>query len=269
MDRFKFSFIIPTYNCERKIVDCITSIFQQEYKDFEIIVQDGGSTDSTVEQVNELKKSHPEVSMIIRSEKDDGIYDAMNKAVNLSSGTWLYFLGSDDSLYDEKVLGKVELFSNKSPHFEMVYGNVYRIHSREIHFGKFDFEKLLIHNICHQSMFLKKSLFLLYGPFDLRYAACADWDFNLKLYKSKVTIGYLPIIVAYYNEQGFSNTFRDKLFFEKLTEERKRYLSKWDNYIKSIFKRVRNRAAKQLPFKLFGDKLVQSLFILFLYNLMH
>lgn len=236
-----FTIIIPSYNSETQIGKCLESITNQRYTDYEVLIQDGSSTDNTLKIVHEVQHRFPLIKIVLHSEKDNGIYDAMNKAAVVASGLWIYFMGSDDWFYDQDVLDRIYTNLNKSPGIEMIYCNVIRIHSGKIYMGKFDFEKLLNYNICHQSIFLRKSAFLTYGPFDTSYPACADWHLNLKLFKHKIRMKYADITVAFYNENGFSNAFRDHLFFEVLKKERDLYYSKWPNRLASLTKRAVNK----------------------------
>src|SRR3982750_4096075 len=99
------SIIIPTFNSQITIERCLESLSKQTFRDFEILVIDGGSEDNTIGLVKEKQPVLPAVTLV--SEKDEGTYDAMNKGIGLSTGTWLYFLGSDDWLYNEQVLQNV------------------------------------------------------------------------------------------------------------------------------------------------------------------
>lgn len=94
------SIIIPAFNAEETILTAFKSILGQTFPDFEIILVDGLSSDSTVKMVEELNDSR----IKIYSEKDKGTYDAMNKGINYAKGEWLYFIGGDDYLYDSNVL---------------------------------------------------------------------------------------------------------------------------------------------------------------------
>ena len=118
-----FSIIIPTFNSEKDIGRCCASIVHQTCRDFEIIIQDGLSRDGTLKRIKNIIEQNPAVPIRVFSEEDKGIYDAMNKAIIRSSGTWLLFLGSDDALYDNQVLA--DMFTQlQHARAAMVYGNV-------------------------------------------------------------------------------------------------------------------------------------------------
>ncbi|EEC7981789.1 glycosyltransferase, partial [Escherichia coli] len=112
------SIIIATYNSELDIAKCLQSVTNQSYKNIEIIIMDGGSSDKTLD----IAKSFKDDRIKIVSEKDRGIYDAWNKAVDLSIGDWVAFIGSDDVYYHTDAIAslmKGVMVSNGAP---VVYG---------------------------------------------------------------------------------------------------------------------------------------------------
>jgi glycosyltransferase involved in cell wall biosynthesis len=200
------SIIIPTYNSERDIAKCITSISSQSFKDFEIIIQDGLSEDRTLYIVNETKKQFPFLQLKVFSEKDFGIYDAMNKALKKVEGEWIYFLGSDDELYQTNVLE--EVFNDKSiSNYKVIYGNVKVVGNTswakdgEVYDGRFDLEKLLRKNICHQGIFYNISVIRSVGYYNTAYKLCADWDYNLRCWAANEFL-YIDKIIACFNAGG-------------------------------------------------------------------
>ncbi len=113
-----FSVIIPVLNGEQTIGAAIDSIRLQSFLDFELIIMDGGSSDSTIMVAQSLAKNFSQCNIL--SSKDRGIYDAMNRAIALSKGEWIYFLGSDDKLQDSRVLEAVN--SAVTPDIDVIYG---------------------------------------------------------------------------------------------------------------------------------------------------
>ena len=93
----RLSIILPTFNCDKVIRHCIESIVGQEFHDWELLVMDGMSRDGTLEIVRQYSSKDSRIR--VYSEPDNGIYDAMNKGIDKSQGEWLYFMGSDDSLF--------------------------------------------------------------------------------------------------------------------------------------------------------------------------
>ncbi len=209
--------ITPTYNAGMLIGKCMESVARQTYRHVEHIIMDGGSTDDTLRQVQNFKLKNANLRLI--TEKDGGVYDAMNKAIAIARNGWLYFLGSDDTLFDEKVLEKmaIHLADDKN---RIVYGNVYFENLRRIYDYAFGIEKLLKRNICHQAVFYHSSVFDEMGLYDLKYPTQADYDFNLKCWISgSIKPKYVPEIVANYAEGGLSSKGQDAQFVQDFPEK--------------------------------------------------
>lgn len=252
MDTPFFSIVIPTFNSSSTLSFALESIVDQVYKNFEVLVMDGNSEDNTVQ----IAKDFNDARIKIISEPDNGIYDAMNKGVALAKGEWLYFLGSDDKFYSNDVLGKV--VSSFRPELEVVYGNVCRIKYMSFYDGLFDENKILKRNICHQAIFIKKTLFIRIGNFNVHYKATADWDHNMRwLLSPGIQHLFINEVIANYAEGGFSSKFIDVAFEKdkmvnylryskrKLALRKKLYLIKQE-----LIKQVKNRNSKQV-FRLF------------------
>jgi len=199
------SIIIPTYNSDKTLVRCFKSLVSQTFKDFEVIVMDGLSTDNTVAIAESFGSLLPH--LIIKSEKDEGVYDAMNKGIALANGEWIYFLGSDDELFDQNVLSDVFL-KNKDIviQSDFVYGNVNSTHLGDGYDGEFDSLKICLTNICHQAIFCRKMIFEEYGCFDTRYFIHADWEFNIRcFFKDSIRKSWIEVVVANYATGGLSS----------------------------------------------------------------
>ena len=204
----EISIIIPTFNSAKTLAVCLDSILKQSFTDFEVLIMDGLSTDNTLE----IAKSYDDVRLIISSEKDNGIYDAMNKGITQSKGEWIYFMGSDDSLYEPTTL---EQFLNNEAlkNNDVVYGNVFSTRYGEKYDGLFTYLKLRHMNICHQSIFFRKVVFDKIGNFNLKYKSLADWDHNIKwFFSDKIAKEYIDQIIANYVDGGYSSTYFDNAF---------------------------------------------------------
>ena len=210
-----FSIIIPTFNSEKTINYCIESVLSQTFSNFEILIIDGASKDQTVN----LTKSFGDSRIKIISEPDQGIYDAMNKGIINSSGQWLYFLGSDDTLYDTIVLTDIYT-AVQNWGLDVIYGDVFMMKSGVINDGEFDFKKIQTNPICHQAIFYKREIFNVFGNYNLKYKVYADADFNLKWFFSKKhKYRYLTRLIANYAETGFSSVQTDVIFYDELPEK--------------------------------------------------
>ena len=117
----KISIITATFNSGKFIESCIKSILKQNYKKFEIIIIDGLSTDSTIENIKTLLYKHNNIKIF--SEKDLGIYHALNKGIEKATGDIIGFVHSDDLLYNKNVLSNIiDVFKNSN--IDGVYGNL-------------------------------------------------------------------------------------------------------------------------------------------------
>jgi glycosyltransferase involved in cell wall biosynthesis len=212
-----FSIIIPTFNSGKTLGACLDSIVQQSFQDYEVLVIDGVSGDETKDIVAQYASRYPAVRWF--SEKDKGIYDAMNKGILHSKGKWLYFLGSDDALFDANVLFEIAQVVSSSG-AEVVYGNVYREKLKMIYAGEFDIEKIYRSNICHQAIFFHRTIFDRTGLFDLSYKSNADYDHNLKwFFDDSIQKKFVDLIVANYCDDGLSSTFMDTAFRSQKPEQ--------------------------------------------------
>ena len=232
MDQPFLSIIIPTFNSSAGLSEAIESVLDQQYKNYEIVVIDAVSTDRTIEIIRSYQKKFSSIHFI--SESDRGIYDAMNKGARLAKGEWLYFMGSDDRLYDPGVLASFAKKAAAHPAAEMIYGKVLMKEGNEVYGGKFSYHRLLLRNICHQAIFLKKTVFERFGPFNIEYKVLADHDLNLKLFRHGIKTRYINRFIAVFGAGGFSSTYYDTLFVSRFQEI-------YDEYIKNPLNRARLR----------------------------
>jgi glycosyltransferase involved in cell wall biosynthesis len=237
-----FSIIIPTFNSGKTLCACLESVLSQSFQNFEILVMDGLSTDETVSIVKKYEAANPNVTWF--SEKDKGIYDAMNKGIQLAKGEWIYFLGSDDLLHNEEVLQQV--YSIDKSKYQVVYGNAKIIGetpwAKEGHLydGEFDLHKLLKKNICQQAMFYHKSCFTdATSPFNVDYEICADWDFNFRCWARKEFLFINITIVDFYGGGASTQRNANKRFYDNFDKNISKYfgnnvLQKHSNDISSL-----------------------------------
>jgi glycosyltransferase involved in cell wall biosynthesis len=196
-----FSIIIPTYNAAQTLSKALESVLSQTCKDLEILIIDNCSTDNSLQTANSFNDER----IKIYSANDKGVYDGMNKGIEYAKGEWLYFLGSDDRLYDSKVLTDVIQFIQKNT-CDVVYGNVVSTRFGGAYGEVFDTDKMLVENICHQAIFFSKNVFKKTGKFDLRYKAQSDWDHNMRwFFSSQIKHAYFDRTIALYNDGGLSS----------------------------------------------------------------
>lgn len=210
------SVIIPTYNSEKTIKRCLDSIVEQTYPEWEVLLMDGVSKDDTLS----IARSYNDSRIRIYSEPDKGIYDAMNKGILKSKGEWLYFLGSDDYLYDANVLGNVA--KELSDEYGIIYGEA---ESRQLlpeSKGEWTKSKMF-YNRCHQAMFFNRKVFDKYGLYNISYNVYADFVYNLNCFwKHKIPTKYINLIIAKFSEGGKSSMGGDAKF------EKDKYLLFWE-----------------------------------------
>ncbi|PTR01283.1 glycosyltransferase involved in cell wall biosynthesis [Mucilaginibacter yixingensis] len=210
------SVIIPVFNAKAVIKNCLQSIISQTYKSFDVWFIDGASNDGTLDIIQAYIKEYDYIHLV--SEPDHGIYDAMNKGIALSKGNWRYFLGSDDTFFNDHALANIAL-NIESTNAEVVYGNVIMRGKNQwnldnvVFDGLYTLEKLIDRNICHQAIFYKDTVFQKNGNFDLTYPTSADFDFNMRCY-ANATFEYADVIVANFFVGGQSTQHNDERFHQ-------------------------------------------------------
>lgn len=198
----KISILTATYNAEKFLPGLIESIRNQTDRDFEWVVVDGGSSDGTIALI---EASGDLVTRYI-SERDFGIYDAINKAIRLSCGDYYLVIGADDRLLPEAV----ELYRQKAQETQagLVVGAV-RIGERaikpkpdaKISWRRGIWEVVTSHSV---GCLIRKSLHEKYGYYSRRYPICADVEFLLKVYDGGEMISRVPQVVGVFSDRGFS-----------------------------------------------------------------
>jgi glycosyltransferase len=203
----KVSIITSVYNNKDTIEDAIKSVLNQNYKNIEYIVIDGGSTDGTTDII---KKYQDKISKFI-SEPDNGIYDGLNKGIKSATGDVIAFLHSDDVYADDEVIAKVakvfEKYNCNGVYGDLVY--VSKSSDKVIRYwksGEFSIDKLKKGWMPpHPALFLKKEIYQKYGLFDLNFKIAADYDFMLRILKNNPKLIYIPEVLYNMRTGGESN----------------------------------------------------------------
>lgn len=258
-EKILVSIITPVYNAEKFIARCIESVQKQQYNSYEHLVIDGNSTDDTVAIVQRYIAVDTRIRLI--TEKDKGVYDAMNKGILMAQGKWVYFLGADDFFYTEEILGKVALTLLNS-NSKIVYGNVWNEALSKVYDGPFNIEKLLKRNISHQAIFYRSKVFTDIGIFNLDYKLEADYDFNLRCWIKETGNEFINETIAFYSRGGISGDGRDIAFVKDypdivityLFESKRAFFSKVD-ILSKIFRKILQRySVKQFRAVVFQSK---------------
>lgn len=200
----KISIITPTYNSMKTISRTIDSIISQDYKDIECIVIDGDSSDGTKDIVLGYKNK---LDIKLISEKDGGIYDAMNKGVRVATGDIVGILNSDDFFEDSSVISDI-IQVLKDEKLDATYGDISyfgddinRI-TRVWKTGEYK-ESNLDNGwiIPHPTLFVRKSVYENCGYFNTNFKIAGDYEFILRILKIyKINIKYIPrVLVRMYN----------------------------------------------------------------------
>ncbi|NCA77618.1 MAG: glycosyltransferase, partial [Alphaproteobacteria bacterium] len=218
MNQPLISIITPTLNSAHTLEKAIGSVLQQTYNEIEHVFVDGLSSDETVPIIKTFLDRY--TYSFLLTEKDNGIYDAMNKGLRVCRGDWIYFMGADDEFYDDYVL--TELVSRGLLNQEnIVYGNVIIrgdtvwAKNNEVYDGMFDLPKLLRKNICHQGIFYPRSVIEKVGFYSENYPVTADWDYNLRCF-AKYQFTFVDRIIAYFQSGGRSTRGDNSKFFNDL-----------------------------------------------------
>lgn len=214
------SIVTPVYNGARVLARCLESVAAQTYPAIEHLVVDGGSKDGTVDL---LHAWDGHLAWWV-SERDDGIYDAMNKGISAARGNWLYFLGADDALASPDAIERC--VPNLEAGAALVYGGVRYTTGR--HVRSRVGPRLLLHNtVHHQAAFYAARVFECWR-YDPRLRLVADYELNLRLYLARERIVRTDVVVAECEEGGASRTNLREAFHET-NLVRRRHLGKVAN----------------------------------------
>lgn len=190
----------------------MTSIFKQSWQEFEYIIIDGGSTDGSKEYI---EKFNDRIDTWV-SEKDTGIYNAMNKGIKAATGKYLLFLNSGDWLYNNTVLSYIS--ENLKGEEDFIYGDIIKIFKGgtevvEKGSNNITLKTFLEGSINHQALFVNKKVFELFGLYDEKYSIVSDWKLNLlALGLNDSSLKYVNQTISFYPLNGLSMDFalRDK-----------------------------------------------------------
>lgn len=192
----KISIITVCFNSEATIENTIRSVASQTYKEIEYIIVDGNSTDKTVEII---KKYENTVVTKWISEKDSGLYDAMNKGIKMATGDYIGILNSDDVFYETTTIEQVASFIEKNKGIDAITGNIVQHNGKKI-VRKYSSKSWVPNRLKigfmppHPSIFIKRSLFDKFGFYTLGYRIAADYELIIRFFlKNKISYLYSGI----------------------------------------------------------------------------
>ena len=205
----KISIITVCYNSATTITDTLCSVGDQSYDDIEHIIIDGGSSDNTLEVVA-AEGTH--VAQVV-SEKDNGIYDAMNKGLALATGDYVAYLNSDDFYTNNKVIQQVAKTINKT-NADAIYGDLSYVkrnnpETRVRYWKSQMFQPgSFVRGFAppHPTFFMKRNLLIELGGFNLSYSLAADFDLMFRALEiKKYTSTYVPLELTRMRTGGATN----------------------------------------------------------------
>lgn len=209
----KISIITINLNNKDGLKKTIESVINQTvYDKVEYIIIDGGSTDGSIDVI----KENLDKFSFWASEKDNGIYNAMNKGIKVSTGDYLLFLNSGDYLKENNVLEKALPYLE----YDVVYGNEWKVNERykgpyEAKYpDKLDEGFFRRTSLPHQSTFIRSELFK-ENTYSETFKIISDWKFFIEAFRSGKTYKHMPFIVSVYDCSGFSCQHLDLMQQEK------------------------------------------------------
>ncbi len=200
----KISIITVCYNAEKTIKDTIESVLRQSYTNFEYIIVDGKSSDNTLDIISKYKDKR--IKLI--SEKDNGLYDAMNKGIKLATGDIIGTLNSDDILASNDIFQTV--IDNFDENSDIIYANI-KYYNEDFSKVKRDFISGKKENdyFCpaHPSMYVRKQIYERFGTYNTKYKIASDFDFMVRCNINNVKYKYVDKYFVYMRYGGKSNGF--------------------------------------------------------------
>jgi glycosyltransferase involved in cell wall biosynthesis len=215
-----FSIITVAYNSDKTIKDTILGVLDQEFLNFEYIIIDGGSHDSTIsiikDYLNVFKLKG--IDVILVSEPDLGIYDAMNKGIRLARGEWIGIINSDD-YYNKTAFIEVFNLIERNLNSAVVFGNmnVMDLNGKFLYsVNSFNLNELpYTMSIFHPTVFIKKEVYIIHGLYSLNYKLCSDWELLKRLYSKNLDFVYCDYQISNFRTGGSGSGFKLIHFFER------------------------------------------------------
>lgn len=206
MSGLKATVVTVCYNAEDTIEKTMKSVLEQQYRPLEYILMDGASTDRTKEIIGDYKKLFLEKNIEFKfiSEPDTGIYNAMNKGIDLATGDWIAFMNSGDMYHSPTSIE--ELLENLNDETDVIFGDELVCgKAGKIRNCRENYKDVMLKRLpfCHQAAFVKTELMKKYH-FDEQFRITADYDFFLRLYFQKHSFQYVNCVVCDYDSEGYS-----------------------------------------------------------------
>ncbi len=223
-----FSIVTVTLNCVEGALATANSVLTQNFQNYEYIIKDGGSTDGTVQELREQGLS-------VYVKRDDGIYHAMNQALKLCHGEYVYFLNAGDVFFDKHVLQQLAEHIRQEGDVDFYYGDAVmniqhpyedprgrrRLTRRTLYPSRLSKFFLYRSGLCHQAWLVRKGIYL-QDPFDVRLKIMADYDFLLhQVLRKKIKMEHISLFIVRYKGMGRSEQLRDEWLSDRRQVVRK------------------------------------------------
>jgi glycosyltransferase involved in cell wall biosynthesis len=203
----KISVITAVWNNCETVAQALDSVLSQTHTDVEMIVIDGASTDGT----REVLERYRDRLAVLVSERDAGIYDALNKGIALANGDVIGFLHADDLLADSTVLARIASAFTRD--IDGVYGDLLYVRkqnpSQTVRYWR---SRPFTPDLCgkgwmpaHPTLYLRRAVYHQHGQFDTSYRIAADYDFMLRILMAGTKVVYLPAVLVKMRVGGISN----------------------------------------------------------------
>lgn len=223
MAQCRFSIIVVCYNAGGRLAETVNSILAQDCTSYEILVQDGGSSDGSVEELREAQAGNKRLKIV--TEADEGIYDAMNKALDRAEGQIVHFLNCGDTFPSRDILQKAAVYMEAHPEAGIYYGDIFNEKTGSAVASPPRITPFVCYrNIpCHQACFYEKRLFEK-RKYDTAYVVRADYEhFLWCCLQEKAAPAYMGMTAAAYEGGGFSeskeNRKRDRKEHKVITQK--------------------------------------------------
>ena len=213
----KISIITSVLNSCETIRDTIDSVLSQDYENIEYIIIDAASTDGTLDII----KSYGDRITKYISEKDKGIYDGLNKGIEIATGDVIGFLHSDDTYADNEIIVKIaNVFMAED--LDGIYGDLVYTRRQDTtkilrYWKSRKFESKLLAKgwmPAHPTLFLKNEIYKRFGNYNINYKIAADYDFILRIFSKNIKTKYLPGVIYRMRASGESNKNIKNIFLK-------------------------------------------------------
>ncbi|HIS34018.1 MAG TPA: glycosyltransferase [Candidatus Avirikenella pullistercoris] len=230
----KISIITVVYNAKEELRATLQSLLELKYSNLEIVVVDGGSTDGTRQVIEEYSVN---IAHWV-SEKDGGIYDAMNKGLRMATGDYVWFINAGDSVYDPYVLESI--FKGQEHYADVYYGDTLILDTDGTPLGlrrKRLPKRLTWHSlrrgmvVCHQSVIVKREIA---PPYNLEYKYAADIEWVIEVLKKASEIQNTHSILSKFVKGGTSSVHR-----RESLQERYRIMKKYYGTSRTVLSHIR------------------------------